>query len=248
MRTSPPRVLIHGAYDRGALDAALAAQGVPSSTIRVRRSWEPADPDSTMGLGRTKVLLGEFAYLIGANDSISIDPAWTAANIPSRRTYAGVAVRAACHDTIHADLQAALNDVAAAGLAGAIDLANTNTYGGCFGPRYNRLSGNIGTLSRHTWGQPLDMNTVANCQGCVPKMDCRIVRIFRAHGFAWGGNFLVPDGMHFEWVGTQGLDRLPYPSKYCPNSVSGSVESLDSSPTQRDTFFANDGWTESDPE
>ena len=27
------------------------------------------------------------------------------------------------------------------------------------------------------------------------------MRIFRRHGFAWGGNFLTPDGMHFEWVG-----------------------------------------------
>jgi hypothetical protein len=22
----------------------------------------------------------------------------------------------------------------------------------------------------------------------------------REHGFTWGGDWLVPDGMHFEWV------------------------------------------------
>jgi hypothetical protein len=120
-----------------------------------------------------------------------------------------------------------------AGLAGAIDVANTNTFGGCFGPRYNRLSNNIGNLSRHTWGQPIDMNTTENCQGCVPTMDCRVVRIFRAHGFAWGGNFLFPDGMHFEWTG-RATDALAYPSRYCPNPVGQTTQAL---PTGRSTFF-----------
>ena len=56
-------------------------------------------------------------------------------------------------------------------------------------------------MSRHSWGQAIDMNTVSNCQGCVPRMNCTVVQIFRKYGFAWGGNFLTPDGMHFEWVG-----------------------------------------------
>ena len=58
----------------------------------------------------------------------------------------------------------------------------------------------------------LDTNTVSNCQGCVPQMNCDVVRIFRKHGFAWGGNFLMPDGMHFEWVGER-RDQLSYPSR-----------------------------------
>ena len=91
--------------------------------------------------------------------------------------------------------------MAAAGLAGAIDVTNANTYGGCHYPRFNRIGGELGFLSRHSWGMALDTNTVSNCQGCVPQMNCEVVRIFRRHNFAWGGNFLVPDGMHFEWVG-----------------------------------------------
>jgi D-alanyl-D-alanine carboxypeptidase len=77
----------------------------------------------------------------------------------------------------------------------------------------------------------IDMNTLSNCQGCVPRMDCRVVRIFRKHGFAWGGNFRRPDGMHFEWVG-QRRDQIAYPSTYCPNVVTaGATQSAGDLPT-----------------
>ena len=95
-------------------------------------------------------------------------------------------------------------------------------------------------------GQALDTNTVANCQGCVPKMDCRIVRIFRKHNFAWGGNFINPDGMHFEWVG-EPRNTYQYPSRYCPNVPSGGIESVPwqawgISRDSRAVMFADDGW------
>jgi hypothetical protein len=77
-------------------------------------------------------------------------------------------------------------------------------------------------------------------------MDCRIVRIFRKHNFAWGGNFLTPDGMHFEWVG-EARNTLQYPSKYCQNASDGRIQGIGSGsapPTQRDTLFADDGLTD----
>jgi len=144
---------------------------------------------------------------------------------------------------IIARLRAALDEVAAAGLASAIDVGNTNTYGGCYYPRFNRVTGSLGFLSRHTWGQPIDMNTVTNAQGRTPRMDCRVVRIFRKHGFAWGGNFISIDGMHFEWVGER-RDQLEYPSTYCPNLPGGAIETQTGIPvTQAATLFADDGWT-----
>ena len=48
------------------------------------------------------------------------------------------------------------------------------------------------------------------------------MRIFRKHGFAWGGNLRTPDGMHFEWVG-EARDQIGYPSRYCPNNVGGGT-------------------------
>ena len=68
------------------------------------------------------------------------------------------------------------------------------------------------------------MNTLSNCQGCTPQMNCEVVRIFRKHGLAWGGNWRHPDGMHFEWVGER-RDQISYPSRYCPNIGGGVPQS-----------------------
>ena len=131
------------------------------------------------------------------------------------------------------------------GLAWAIDATNANSYGGCAigRVRFARITQALGSVSRHSWGQPLDTNTTSNCQGCVPRMDCRVVRIFRKHGFAWGGNFLTPDGMHFEWVG-EPRNALPYPSKYCPNLTGGRVQVIGPPRVRaaRSMLFADDGF------
>lgn len=243
----PTRVLIHGTFARTAIEMALAARGMFDSLefqgnrLRVRSSWGPPDPDSTIGMVRTKVLLGEFDYRVDVGlDGVSVDPEWRATRIV-RVDFTDIGIRTNCNTTVVADLQAALTEVAQRGLSGAIDLANTNSAGGCYYPRFNRVTGNLGFLSRHSWGQPIDMNTVTNAQGKVPSMDCRVVRIFRKHGFAWGGNFLSRDGMHFEWVG-EPRDRLQFPSAYCPNLPGGAIESLGPVATNRPTIFADDGW------
>jgi hypothetical protein len=241
--TIPTSVLIYGQFDRTALDAALASRGLSTDPkIRVRRSWDPPDPDGTIGLAKTKKLLGEFAYNVSPSGVVSVDDAWRAAFIPPRQSYP-TGIFAACNNALKADLAAALQAVVDAGLAGSIDVTNANTFGGCFGPRFSRIVGTqLGSLSRHTWAQALDTNTVANCQGCVPQMDCRVVRIFRAHNFAWGGNFLFPDGMHFEWVG-EPRNTLQYPSRYCPNVPSGGLEILGAQRDSRATMFNDDGWS-----
>ena len=240
--TIPTSVLIYGQFDRTALDAALAARGLSTDPkIRVRRSWDPIDPDGTIGLAKTKKLLGELAYSVTASGAMLVDSAWQAAHIPGRESYP-TGIRAACNNSIKADLAAALQAVVDAGLAGSIDVNNANTFGGCFGPRFTRIVGTqLGTLSRHTWGQALDTNTVSNCQGCVPQMDCRVVRIFRAHNFAWGGNFIIPDGMHFEWVG-EPRNTYQYPSRYCPNVPGGGIQSFALTRDSRGVMFADDGW------
>ncbi len=215
---------------RAALDQAVAEERLETrADTRVSRSWSPPNPDDTLSTARTKQALGEPWYRPIDDTSIAMHPTWIANNLTAGRVLlnGAIPVRAQCHVRIVVDLQAAFAEVAAAGLGAAIDVGNTNTFGGCYNPRYSRLSG---FLSRHAYGQAIDMNTLTNCQGCVPRMDCRVVQIFRRHGFAWGGNFRRPDGMHFEWVG-QRRDTISYPSNYCPNAVSASAQSADAADT-----------------
>ncbi len=262
--TLTTRVLVYGQFDRARLEAAMAARGITGSTkIRVRRSWDAFDPDSTLGMARTKQVLGEFDYYYAGitNEGwTAMSPEWVTAYLPAdRELYASTGIRALCHFVVQPALRAALDEVATTypGLVNSsgdpnsqstgIDVANTNSFGGCgIGlVRFARITQNLGSISRHSWAQPIDMSTSANAQGNTPKMDCRIVYIFRAHGFAWGGNFLTPDGMHFEWVGEQ-RNTQQYPSRFCPNPPPPGNPTL--RPALRpaalpsDSFFADDGF------
>ena len=201
--------------------SALAAAGfVNGMDYRVRRTWDGDNPDATLGLGEAKLIVGEFSYEITKSGKVTADPGWVHQNITPRRFFSGIPVRAACHRRVWAPLQGALNEIKREGLEELIDVDNTNKFGGCFYARLNRISGGLGYLSRHSWGMAFDMNTTTNSQGRPPNLDCRIVRIFRKWGFAWGGNFTPADGMHFEYVGER-RDNIDYPSRYCPNVVGG---------------------------
>ena len=246
--TIDTRVLIYGRFDRPTLQAALANRGVSgNSKVRIRQSWDAFDPDLTMSMAQTKAALGEFQMDYANLSNLGwtdVDAAWRNEYLPAERENYPAGIRAMCNKVVRADLYAALEEVVNSGLAGGIDSANANSYGGCSvgQARLARITQSLGSVSRHSWGQPIDVNTVTNCQGCVPQMDCRIVRIFRKHNFAWGGNFLTPDGMHFEWVG-QARNLMQYPSKYCPNLPGGQLQSANAPPplTSRGTLFADDG-------
>jgi hypothetical protein len=242
--TRATRAVMWGFSSRSALDLALARHGITTRReTRTVRSWDPPNPDSTLSTVQTKALLGEFAYRVNADGSVSQESAWTSANLPPDRELLNsqIPIRARCHVKVVADLRAALAEVAAAGLGRFIDVANANTYGGCHNARFNRISAEFGFLSRHSWAMALDINTVTDCQGCVPKMNCDVVRIFRRHNFAWGGNFLRPDGMHFEWVGER-RDRWSYPSTYCRNPTTPLLESTLVADS-RDRMFADETLT-----
>ncbi|NND76355.1 MAG: M15 family metallopeptidase [Ilumatobacter sp.] len=237
-------VLIWGFDSRAAIDAALATHGLVTTSLRIRRTWGPADPDSTMGMSRTKAALGEFQYFIFSSGAVTTDDVWRSTYISKAGPIGRLTLRSGCHVVVRAALQEAINEVVEAGLENTIDYADANRYGGCYVPRFSRLAPNssIGFLSRHTWGMAVDTNTQGSCQGCAPPdMDCRTVRIFRKHGFAWGGNYLVPDGMHFEWVGERRDQILGYPSRFCPNVVGGALRAADPPQNQRSTMFADDG-------
>ncbi|MFM8311645.1 MAG: M15 family metallopeptidase [Ilumatobacteraceae bacterium] len=248
------RVVVMPPFDRFRLQLAFLAYGISNDPlVRVRTTWDDFDPDSTLSLIETKQALGEFD-IDYANLTVDgwtqIDPVWRDANLPAERETYPTGIRARCHKVIRDAMFGALNEIATLlpqlvnSRPTGIDVANTNSYGGCSigQARFSRYGASVGTISRHSWGQAIDMSTVDNCQGCVPQFDCRIVQVFRRYGFSWGGNYLRPDGMHFEWVG-EPRHTFQYDSKYCPNPVlpAGTAALAPAGFDPRAELFADDG-------
>jgi len=262
--TTDTRILLYGQLDHTFVNNVLGGHGLVSGKwLRVSRSWDAAGPDDTISLIRTKQLLGEFdLYYAGLANSDWVtrsgDGSWNAANLPPAKVVYPGGVSALCHNAISSDLWAALAEVQSTlpslvqydpsnpNYFTGINVRNSNLYGGCAtanSARLSRISNGTGTVSRHSWGQAIDVSTIPNCQGCEPKLDCRIVRIFRKHNFAWGGNFLEPDGMHFEWVGEQ-RHLIQTHVNYCDNPPLPLESENQPPPRARDSLFADDGWSE----
>ncbi len=139
-----------------------------------------------------KETFGEFSAHPQADPAyLTEDPSWVRAHIQTRTV--PLLGRITCNRQLFPALIAALEDVQRAGLGGLI-----HTNSGCWNPRTVARSPTA-PPSDHAYGAAVDINAPENAYGATPSMDPRIVRIFRAHGFNWGGAFLIPDGMHFEF-------------------------------------------------
>lgn len=150
--------------------------------------------DSVLPQMIIKKTFGEFSATPGRDGSLDIDPAWVRRNIASGRV--PLLGEVACHRVALPQMREALRAVTAAGLSFAVDPAQ---YAGCFGPRFVNADPS-GRLSHHAWGIAFDLNVSTNPFGGRVDQDRRLVRILESRGFTWGGRWLIPDGMHFEWV------------------------------------------------
>lgn len=139
-----------------------------------------------------KEQFGEFAYRRGEGRGIVQDEGWVDANIVTVEV--PILGRVECHRKFVPSLRGALADVEQAQLRHTIDL---DGYAGCYEPR---LIEEDAGLSRHAWGIAVDINAGQNAYGTQPRQDPRLVKTFERWGFTWGGRWLVPDGMHFEYV------------------------------------------------
>jgi hypothetical protein len=99
-----------------------------------------------------------------------------------------------CHRLIAVPLRRALEELAREKLGHLL-----NTFDGCFVPRHMGWDKTRG-LSRHTWGIAVDLNARLFPLGSQKKQDARIIAAFARQGFAWGGDWSIPDPMHFEIV------------------------------------------------
>jgi len=143
--------------------------------------------DGVLPLSQVKARFGEFA--LPSLHRGRPDPAWTRANLVSRRVPILGLVR--CHRLVMGDLAKAMADLERQGLRGQIDVAEFRRQGGCWSPRLLR-GGPGGRLSRHAWGIAVELPITP---------DDRVIRTMAGHGFTWGGSFARPDPANFEWVG-----------------------------------------------
>jgi hypothetical protein len=97
-----------------------------------------------------------------------------------------------CNKMIFPQLTAALTEITERGLA---DEIHPGEYAGCYYPRF--IAGTT-SLSNHSFGLALDLNTPGNQRGTVGEMDRGVVDVFKKWGFAWGGDWQFTDPMHFE--------------------------------------------------
>ena len=187
------------------------AQQWQSQPIRVRYSWKDRLLDDTLPQSHVKELLGEFWVVRAGGGTVRIDPAWKRAHIVVKTLPLVGQIR--CHMIVATAAAAALQELQDAGLGSLVDGSDSRLHGGCFSARETRsLVGTAGhNLSRHTWGGAIDINPSANPYGGPSHMDPRVITVFRRQGFVWGGSFLVPDPMHFEFVG-QRHDAVCTPS------------------------------------
>jgi hypothetical protein len=140
-----------------------------------------------------KEVFGEFSAYPRSDDPafLNTSPAWHDANIQTRTV--PLLGEVTCNKALFPALIGALGQVRDEGLGSEI-----HVYSGCYAPRTVARS-DIAPPSQHAWGAAIDINAPENPYGSTPTMDHRVVKIFEHWGFIWGGDFLIPDGMHFEY-------------------------------------------------
>jgi hypothetical protein len=149
-----------------------------------------------------KTVFGEFAAAPRADDPafLTMDPAWYDAYIVTRSV--PILGEVTCHRALMHPLRAALQELVDRDLDDLISI-----YSGCYAARTVARS-DTAPPSQHAYGAAIDIDAPTNGYGdTTPAMDTRVVAVFESHGFLWGGDFLIPDGMHFEYGSPSARDQ-----------------------------------------
>ncbi len=149
-----------------------------------------------MAPARLKRAFGEFAITDGPGRWVQQGATWLRAAY--REQEVPIIGLLECHEAMFAPLSAALQELVDRDLAHPVDPTDSD---GCWAPRVQAGT----TLSSHAWGIAIDLNVHGNHYGATPTMPDEVIETFVRHGFVWGGDWLIPDGMHFELV----VDRPP---------------------------------------
>jgi hypothetical protein len=186
---------VHRASDRNEVAGTLRDLLGPGGVFRIRARGETPFlryGDAVLPMMLIKQTFGEFSARPLPDGTIEVDPEWRRANI--RQARVPLLGTITCNRVLLPQLRRALREVNESGLAYTVD-----QFSGCYNARFISRDP-AGRLSHHSWGMAVDINAGDNPFGTKPDQDARLVEIMEDWGFTWGGRWLVPDGMHFEWV------------------------------------------------
>lgn len=190
---------------------ALIATDTPRTTFEgfVRASYDGPAPLRIRAEGETpwlrhgdavapqvfiKQALGEFSYTNRSGSAFIQDKEFLDGNIAEFEV--PILGSVTCHKVVAEMLVGAMARLVDEGLAHLVDPSG---FRGCWNPRFIRSSsGTPAGVSRHAWGAGVDLNASTNPVGSVGTQDPRLIAVMLEWGFTWGGDWLVPDPMHFE--------------------------------------------------
>lgn len=185
-------VLARFAGDRARIESAIVAAAGDGAggeaRVRVRGPGETPwlrHGDAVLPPALLKEQFGEWSARRLGDGRLLLDPAWEAANLGSDEL-PGLG-RTRCHRDLMPVLRAALEELQDRGLLPALDRAAA----GCWNPR--TIAG-TNRPSAHAWGAAIDLAPFTS--------DPAAVEILERSGLTWGGRWLDPDPVHFEFVRT----------------------------------------------
>jgi hypothetical protein len=150
--------------------------------------------DSVLPQMLIKQSFGEFAARPLPDGTIAVERSWARRNIVTATV--PLLPPVTCHRALLPQLRGALRELIARGLGHTVDGAQ---FAGCYTPRFIDRDPD-GRLSHHSWGIAVDLNAGENTFGGDSRQDDELVEVMTSWGFTWGGGWLVPDPMHFEWL------------------------------------------------
>jgi hypothetical protein len=194
--TTPRFLLVAYQGDRTPLEQQITPLLPPRTSVRYRSRGETPflrHADAVLPQALIKDRFGEFSYTPPTSDRFfTVDAAWRDENIETRTVPALGKVM--CHRAVLPALEGALAELEQRNLLFLVDRAG---YQGCFQPSV--VSEN-GSISRHSWGVAADINFSKNPTGAASAVDPRLVEVMERWGFVSGGDWLIPDPGHFEYL------------------------------------------------
>ena len=127
--------------------------------------------------------LKEFGDPVKENEMVLWD-------VPSQLEIGVIPKRIYCNKRMVKPLEAAFRRLIQTGC-----VAELKTWDGCFNIRSKRRGT---SYSLHSWGVAIDVNAAWNPMGKPGTLSKEFVECFKESGFDWGGDWNVPDPMHFQ--------------------------------------------------